>query len=115
VARISFPFGSAGDVKQTASLNATPALRAEAVMAKAPLETSRRKKAVIDAASAHSRLYTFYAVIELLEGTMPGGCRKASRTASSIVKQCKRAAQVQLEIYDAAVADAIISKDNSNG
>jgi hypothetical protein len=61
------------------------------------------KELVHDAANAHTRLSTFYAVIELLEGIMPGGCGRANRTASSIIQQCKAAAQVQLEKYDAAV------------
>jgi hypothetical protein len=55
-----------------------------------------------EAANAHTRLNTFYAVIEILEGAMPGGCPKAARTTNSIIRQCKAAAQVQLTKYDAA-------------
>lgn len=56
-----------------------------------------------DASDARTRLNVFYGVIALLEDTMPGGCNKADRAAQSIIQQCKKAAGVQLDKYDAAI------------
>lgn len=56
---------------------------------------------ILEAARAHTRLNSFYTVIAVLE-TMPSGCNKACRTSESIIRQCKAAAQVQLEKYDRA-------------
>lgn len=57
-----------------------------------------------DAIRAKATLNVFYVVIDVLEGcTLPGGSPEATRTAQSIIKQCKEAALVQLEKYDAAV------------
>lgn len=63
------------------------------------------KDLVHEAADAHTRLSTFYAVIALLESNLPGGCGRADRTASSIINQCKAAAQIQLEKFDAATEE----------
>lgn len=60
------------------------------------------KELVHEAADAHTRLSTFYAVIAVLEGNLPGGCARADRTALSIIHQCKAAAQIQLDKFDAA-------------
>lgn len=63
---------------------------------------ARLSEHIREAANAHTRLSTFHAVIELLEAIMPNGCPQASRTTSSIIRQCKAAAQLQLYKYDEA-------------
>lgn len=53
------------------------------------------------AADAKVRLYTFAAVVALLEGgTLPGGSKSAYTTANKIIKLCKDEQQRQLREWD---------------
>lgn len=63
------------------------------------------KQLIEDAADAHTRLNTFYAVIALMEGgLLPGGSDAANETAQTIIGLCKDQAQLDLEEYDKTVA-----------
>jgi hypothetical protein len=62
-------------------------------------------KVADEAANAQTRLYTFGAIIELLEGgLLPGASRLYWPSARRILRICKAQQQKELARYDAAVA-----------
>lgn len=68
------------------------------------------------AADAKVRLYTFAAVVALLEGgTLPGGSKSAYATANKIIKLCKDEQQRQLcewnRLSERAAKKSIPSQD----